>query len=313
MATDAKALRDNQPSSFGSERLKVLAVAVESGLNLIVDNIAPGSYPGLSQLSDGSITGVKAFSDSRFEWQVSSAAPEVTRQLSGKRFSSHTESRKDSALVFGEAHGATRLIDSISDSQGAYPVFAKAQVGQGTVFFLATEQDQKISERKLIDSYYDIDNFSKTVPIMMALRWALGDYAWHSNYNFANLTIDDPALREPWMTMSYSQILQEMLYHPYHLTIAFIPINAPNSQPEVITSFINNPTRLSLVQHGNNHDGYEFYKYTVDGNATTDATPEVEGEPIAGSYPPRPFEDQKADIEEGFQRLQNQQFSTGLF
>jgi hypothetical protein len=51
------------------------------------------------------------------------------------------------------------------------------------------------------------------------------------------------------------------------------------------------------VQHGNNHDGYEFYKYTVT---------------AADPYPARPYADQVADILEGETRVANLTAASGL-
>ena len=62
------------------------------------------------------------------------------------------------------------------------------------------------------------------------------------------------------------------------------------------------------MQHGNNHDGYEFYKYTV--SATDVYTDSYTGTLV--HYPARPLADQDADIREGLARIEEHQWSTGI-
>ena len=69
--------------------------------------------------------------------------------------------------------------------------------------------------------------------------------------------------------------------------------NWDGSQPEVVGLIRANPDRYSLVQHGNNHDGYEFYKYNLAANDPKDDP----------DYRARPLSEQEADIVEGLQRM----------
>ena len=84
-----------------------------------------------------------------------------------------------------------------------------------------------------------------------------------------------------------------MKLHNFHTTIAFVPAKVDKSQPAVIRLFFDNPDRYSLVQHGNNHDGYEFYKYNL-------AASDPKDDP---NFRARPLSEQGADIAEGLQRM----------
>jgi hypothetical protein len=93
-----------------------------------------------------------------------------------------------------------------------------------------------------------------------------------------------------------------MLAHNFHTTIALIPANWEQSETEVVSLFQKYPERFSLAQHGNNHDGYEFYKYQVT------ADDENQGE----EYTSRPLAEQAWDIQEGLARMELLKNRTGL-
>ena len=54
------------------------------------------------------------------------------------------------------------------------------------------------------------------------------------------------------------------------------PVTYTKTEQLVAQLFTTRDHRLSVVQHGNNHDGYEFYKYTSQ---------------PGDAYPARPIED----------------------
>ena len=116
---------------------------------------------------------------------------------------------------------------------------------------------------------------------ILALLWALcciccafagecsalevdSEAAWHTPGLYANLTIDDPWLTEPYGHLIYKGLLNEMEKADFHTTIAFIPWNYDRSEDEVAALFREHPDRFSVCIHGNNHDHREFYKYKTN-------------------------------------------------
>jgi hypothetical protein len=89
------------------------------------------------------------------------------------------------------------------------------------------------------------------------LRYACGERCWQSPGYFANLTIDDPWLREPYGYLHFASLLREMERVNFHTTLAFIPWNYDRSQPGVIPLFREHPDRFSNSIHGTNHDPSE--------------------------------------------------------
>lgn len=105
------------------------------------------------------------------------------------------------------------------------------------------------------------DKILVSLPMMMFLRFAAGDRAWHSVGHFANLTVDDAWLTEPYGNLSYEGLVEEMKEHSFHTTIAFVPWNYDRSDAGVVSLFREHPDLLSICIHGNNHDHREFGDY----------------------------------------------------
>ena len=93
---------------------------------------------------------------------------------------------------------------------------------------------------------------------MMFIKYGAGERGWHALHHYANLTIDDPWLREPYGDLSYKGLLKEMEKHNFHTTIAFIPWNYDRSEHRGVSLFRNHPERFSICVHGDNHDHKEF-------------------------------------------------------
>jgi len=96
---------------------------------------------------------------------------------------------------------------------------------------------------------------------MIFAKYCAGDRGWHPLHHDANLTIDDPWLREPYGHLNYKDLLAEMERHNFHTTIAFIPWNYDRSEQPVVALFRSHPERFSICVHGDNHDHKEFDDY----------------------------------------------------
>jgi hypothetical protein len=105
--------------------------------------------------------------------------------------------------------------------------------------------------------------FSSMAPFILFLSYEAGDYGWHLDGHYANLTIDDPWLTQPYGHLDYPALLLEMEKHNFHTTIAFIPWNFDRSEPDIVTLFRAHPERFSVCVHGNNHDHREFGDYAI--------------------------------------------------
>lgn len=153
------------------------------------------------------------------------------------------------------------------------PVFVKTTVDDVEVFFLSKYQFvESLSEMRNRDKLMPYDKLSSQknvyildiLSIMIFLKYACGESCWHSIKNYANFTIDDPWLTEPYGHLSYRDLLKQMEKSKFHTTVGFIPWNYDRSDPKVVSLLHNHPDKFSICIHGNNHDHYEFYKYETD-------------------------------------------------
>jgi hypothetical protein len=139
------------------------------------------------------------------------------------------------------------------------PVFVRSSERTSDLFFLAEMRPKNPSQEIAHSRLPDI--FSGIAPAMMFVRYASGQHGWHTVGHFANLTIDDARLTEPYGHLNYQALLGEMEAHNFHTTIAFIPWNFDRNEPDVVSLFRAHPDRFSISVHGNNHDHREFGDY----------------------------------------------------
>lgn len=209
---------------------------------------------------------------------------EITRQLSNSTLP------LDQRQIFYLALTPTAATQSIINAQmksASFPVFARTMVMGQSVFFAAAQQPTEIPVTA--DPYRQQHLFAAIAAPMMFLRYAGGDRVWHSPGDYANLTIDDLWLREPYGHVNYEDLLQQTQQHNFHATIAFIPWNFDRSQPAVVSLFRAHPDRLSICVHGNNHIHQEF-----------------------GSFEEHPLKKQVEDIEQSLARMQRFKELTGI-
>ena len=298
------------PSLLTNGELSTIQAAIETGgVNLLVSKMNDDLDPtALVELTDGAVLGATKPQDSSRNWFVSSAAPEITREFTGQVISPtrtmSQESQDDFAIVLGQQDSVTTLITSTNDAGATYPIFVRWKKGSGTVFVDAGMKAESLEEHTLTDLYYYKHSFSKIVPLMFTTRYALGDEVWHNDHSYANLTIDDPPLwqvrnmYENWSFLDYIALLAEMEEHNFHTTIGFPPTKFwDTSEPEIVQLFLAYPDRFSLAQHGNNADGFEFYKYEAS---------------ASDEYPARPLAEQEADIVEGLENMEAHRRLTGI-
>jgi hypothetical protein len=293
------------PSPLSFDEVARIKFAIEkSGVNILISNVNDSSdFNFLSELTDGAIQGITKPLDSIRDWIFSSKDPDITRELSGQTISSEsTDPQGDFALIINQQIPFISLISSKDDIGVIYPIFVKLERGLGSIFIDASQPATSLHDYHLKEMYYDTYFFSNIFSLMSTIRYALGNEAWHSDSDFANLTIDDPTLTEPFGLLSFVDLLPEMEAHNFHTTIAMHPVSWFDSEPEVIALFLAYPNRYSLVQHGNNGDGYEFYRYNLSSEVTYGSI----------YQPPRPLVDQEADIIQGLERMERHKIYTGI-
>lgn len=159
-------------------------------------------------------------------------------------------------LILGE-NSAAQPITSLRHDHQVSPVFVETTIGQGKVFLASS-----ISlNESATDGEGLVHSFLRVAPAMIFIRYCAGERGWHALHHYANFTIDDPWLRQPYGYVDYKGLLEQMERHDFHTTIAFIPWNYDRGDPGVVSLFRNHPERFSIAIHGDNHDHKEFTDY----------------------------------------------------
>ena len=210
----------------------------------------------LRRWSAGAITGGKALQVENGTGAYVIAVNEVTRPLGGYKLP--LDQSEIHYLMLDNSRGAQAIMAATSNGMEG-PVFATAKVGESETFFLAANESVAIPLTS--DPYREPAVFARLAPQLMFLHYAGGEHAWHSPGKFANLTIDDLWLRQPYGYVDYAELLRQMQLHHFHTTLAFIPWNFDRSEPAVVSLLRAHPELYSVCVHGNNHDHQEFGPY----------------------------------------------------
>jgi hypothetical protein len=245
---------------------------------LLIAGITERTDPELLQRwSAGAITGCKELPVEKGTGSYAIAmGNEVTQPLGGHKLPlNQSEVRY---LMLDGTRGAQWIMAAVSNG-AQVPVFVRTTLGAQEVFFSTAGAPVDIPVTP--DPYREPAVFSSLAPQLMFLRYAAGEHAWHSSGKFANLTIDDLWLREPYGHVDYARLLREMQLHNFHTTLAFIPWNFDRSEPAMVSLLRAHPERYSICVHGNNHDHQEF-----------------------GAYERHPRERQVSDIKQGIARME---------
>jgi len=239
----------------------------------------------LSEWSGGRIQDCKAIENHIGEWQMMFVgATNLVYQLAGFASKSaagptcgfvlsHDPSTQVLAQMQNETEKFPALIEFPIEGQPVFAVTAISPIGKVESSGAATLQEA----------------FSSVAGLLVFLRKAAGERGWHTPAYYANLTVDDPWLTEPYGNLGYEALLHEMEKHNFHTTIAFVPWNFDRSEPEVVSLFHNHADRFSISIHGNNHNHREF-----------------------GEYSTQPLNRQRANIEQALARMEQFKRVTGL-
>ena len=181
---------------------------------------------------------------------------EISKELGGLEFSCSGETSEPIHYFNDLTKHRVEIIVEIAQDSRRYPIFFKASLAGRDMYFLARVPTTLARDTEIAQLIWT--NFAGYAPVAMFIRRVSGEYGWHANGYYANFTVDDPWLREPYGNLSYHSILSKMEKYGFHTTIAFVPWNFDRNDPSVVRLFKENPTRLSLSVHGNNHDHEEF-------------------------------------------------------
>ena len=255
VAIEAKALANINQKAL----LQALSRGRTGNIPLLILGVTSETDPSLLGIWSGNTAiGVSSLGGSTTLHYVVGKVPELTQQLAGLEF----PFPGDKTFFFDMAgHVNAKVILAVESNHQAFPTFIEEVDLHGQKLFLLckTHSSGDNTADKIPDS---VDSaFEEIAAVMMFTKYCAGERGWHTLHHYANFTIDDPWLREPYGYVDYKGLFGEMEKHDFHTTIAFIPWNYDRSQPEVVSLFRNHPDRFSISVHGDNHDHKEFTDY----------------------------------------------------
>ena len=268
LASVVKAIRDPKTSSviLTAEALRSLDMQeVLAALRRTNARNVPLLIAGINERTDAGLLkhwsagaingcGTRLFDGGTRLYQFAIAA-ELTHELSGNALP------MSQAVVcyFDLDDKRADWIMAASNGERVFPVFVRTKIGLQEIFFAAENGPGEMPTGA--DPYQEPRVFASFAQQLIFLRYAGGERVWHSPGHYANLTIDDAWLREPYGFVSYRDLLREMEQHNFHTTVAFVPWNYDRSEADVVSLLRKHSDRFSICIHGNNHDHQEFGAY----------------------------------------------------
>ncbi|MDR3413784.1 MAG: hypothetical protein P4L87_22965 [Formivibrio sp.] len=218
------------------------------------------------------------------DWQLQvSRDSDVARELAGVSL----PYRGHFACGLELAKGFVGRIVTGATGAASFPTFIEFGTQNHHMFAMTELLPEGIREDS--SSHGVIQRFSTILPVMVFIRNAAGDRAWHMPGSYANLTIDDPWLARQYGNLNYLGLFLEMEKHKFHTSIGFIPWNFDRSDHDVVELFRAHPDRFSVCIHGDDHNHAEF-----------------------GNYSEHPFEKQAFSARQALARMEEFKRRTGI-
>ena len=211
----------------------------------------------LAQFTDGATVKVEGAGCAVDFLTAATRSSDVGYELRGLRFplgAATTINFEDSA-----ATDIRVLAHTVCDQQSPRPAVVRLGPKNARCYLLAHVAAP--ADAAPAPGSYPPARFGAIAPYFLLLRDVGGHCCWLPSGPLANLTIDDPWLREPYGCLSFAGLLTEMKRERFHTTIGFVPWNYDRSSTEVVSLIRDNPSHFSIAVHGNNHDRYEFFRY----------------------------------------------------
>jgi hypothetical protein len=219
---------------------------------LLVYGLRVGTFDAalVDALSNGRLKSVQAV-DGGSPYSCSNDARAFCGPFAGLNFG-RADSGNDHVLV---AENGNSGVESLISIDGR-PFAARLRSNQSTMVLVAGQEiadlDTAVGDLPLGEY------FSRFVPYAMALRCLAGDKCWRPLQAHAAVIIDDPLLRTTYGFLNFKSLCRTAERHNFHAAIAFIPHNFSRSSPAIGRLFRENPGRLSICFHGNDHTQAEF-------------------------------------------------------
>ncbi len=248
---------DAIPLIHREDMMRWLSRPHSKSIPLLVADLSPTTSPvALKEWSQGQIESIHVCGDGNLSQNAFvhiDRVEGVTSELSDQDlplFPVHQ-------MCLQTSSGASlQTVMEVVDGSHHFPIFVREVSGGESVSFVTRRVAATLPGSPIAHLPKAFSQWA--APDFMYLRAAAGDKAWHFAGQYANLTVDDPWLIEPYGHLSYAGLLAEMEKHNFHTTVAFIPWNFDRSRPDAVSIIRAHPERFSVSLHGDDHNPAEF-------------------------------------------------------
>lgn len=221
---------------------------------LLIFDITPRIHDleALVDFSDGAFKSVSFFENDNYKYKICEDLRPISREFTGLSFGPINRECDFKLEMSGAPAGRESMVTVNNE-----PIFVRFKKNGCEIFLLAVGEILDIEDQsdQLMDT---AKHFSKIVPVMMFLKYAFGEYCWHSKSSQACLVIDDPLLRKKYGFLEYETFLKLMHEKEFATNIAFIPWNYRRTKWQTAELFRRNLDKFSISVHGCDHTQYEF-------------------------------------------------------
>jgi hypothetical protein len=205
----------------------------------------------VATVSGGKFQSVQPIADTAQPYEINSNSKDICGPFSGISFGP-INAGNDRVLAVCADDTAVRKLICI----GGHPHMAVVKRDKTEILFVASEDTVDVNAE--ISGEPMCDYFSRLMPYAMALRHIFGEECWRPSKAHASIIIDDPLLRRDYGYLNFESLLGLMEQYNFHTTISFIPHNYRRNSKRIIRMFRENPHRLSICFHGNDHTDAEL-------------------------------------------------------
>jgi|ERR1700722_8347389 len=221
--------------------------------SVLVHAVTPDPFVGslVAAVSGDALLSVLPTADAGQSYEISSDAKDICGPFAGLSFGPINAANDHTLAISTDDMSVRKLI--CIDGQ---PNMVAVRRDKTEILFLASEDTADVNAeigREPIHNY-----FSRLLPHAMALRHIFGEECWQPGEPQASIIIDDPLLRRDYGYLNFESLLRASEQHNFHTTISFIPHNYKRNSARIIRMFRENPHRLSICFHGNDHTQAEF-------------------------------------------------------
>jgi len=220
---------------------------------VFIHALTPDPFVGslVAAVSGGALLSVLPIADAGQSYAISSDAKDICGPFAGLSFGP-INTANDHTLAMSADDTSVRKLICI----GGQPNMVAVRRDKTEILFLAGKNTADVNAE--VSSEPMSSYFSRLLPHAMALRHFFGEECWRPGKPQASIIIDDPLLWRDYGYLNFESLLRAAEQHNFHTTISFIPHNYKRNSARIIRMFRENPHRLSICFHGNDHTQAEF-------------------------------------------------------